>query len=171
MKACGILIAKKNSERFPDKNYLLFRENAEILIWNLGVENVYMATDDERIKKECEGMGILVIDRGINIKQDDQSYLEVLKYAYYSINKKYDIVVTIICNAINHDRQAIRKGLRMIGDNKKINEIRSFDIKGNQSGIFIFKELPEKWYHMGAVQSNGKEIHYRKELNERTEMD
>jgi hypothetical protein len=167
MNVCGIMISKKISKRFPGKNLLLYRKNAEILVNCCGAGNVYMITDDNRIKAGCQTMGISVIDKNINI-DDELSYLDVLRFAYYSIYKKYDIIVTILCNSVGHEYEAVMEGIEEINSNDDVIEVRSFDQYGVQSGIFIFRadKLPEKWHHMASIVSNGKEIHYRSELDE-----
>jgi len=167
MSTCKKKKKKKISKRFPNKNLLLFRENAEILIKCLGAENVYMLTDDYRIKAKCQVMGIAVIDKNINI-DDELSYLDVLRFVYMSISKEYDFIVTILCNSIHHTKWSVMAGLKTIRNDSRVMEVRSFDEEGNQSGIFIFRgnKLPEKWHHMASVVSNGKEIHYRSELDE-----
>lgn len=165
MKTCGIMVSKKTSHRFPGKNRLLFKENAEILLQCLGIGNVYMLSDDQKIIDECLLMDINIILKKRNI-DDELSYLDVLRFAYYSIGIKYDIIVTILCNSIGHTVSNVMEGIERLKNDPDASEYRSFDKNGLQSGIFIFKadKLPEKWHHMGAFLSNGKEIHYIEEL-------
>ncbi len=167
MKICGIMISKKISHRFPGKNRLLWKKNADILIDCVGVDNVYMLSDDQKIKSRCEFEGISIIDKKINI-DDEMSYLDVLRFAYMSIPEKYDIIVTIMCNTVGHSKFAVINGIDKLIEDEQAAEVRSFDEYGNQSGIFIFKadKLPEKWHHMASIVSNGKEIHYQEELDE-----
>ena len=79
-----------------------------------------------------------------------------------------------MANSLDHDETAIKKGIEILEKDKQVNEIRSFDDKGNQSGIFIFREkLFENYHtlaHMAIVKSNGIEIHYKDELNERAKL-
>ena len=81
MKTCGILIASKIRKRFPFKNRLLYKENAEILIKACGTDNVYMFTDDPVIQKECKELDINIIYRGPNAHKNLQ-YIEMLKFVY-----------------------------------------------------------------------------------------
>ncbi len=174
MKTVGILIAKENSNRFPDKNIFkvngkpMFIHNIELMLSCKNITGLCVATDSKIIREYCSRNSIYYINRGVNISLDEQSYLDVLRFAYFSIPEKYDIIVTILCNSIGHTIDAIDKGIEKIISDEAVTEVRSFDKHGNQSGIFIFRadKLPEKWHHMGSIVSNGREIHYREELDE-----
>ena len=134
MKTCGILIAKKNSKRFPDKNYLLYKNNLELMIDICGSENVYMTTNDRRIEHECTNIfkyGINVIWRGVNLIDDDQSYIEVLKFAWQSINKKYDYIISLVASSVGHKKEDILNGLFRLKNDYNSYEARSFDMHGN----------------------------------------
>lgn len=172
MKTCGILIAKEKSKRFPGKNRLLWRDNADILIDCIGCDNVFMFTDDPEIIAKCRGLGIKVILKNINF-DDEMSYLEAIRYTYLSLGVKYEAIVSILCDSVGNNIWNVADGLEKLSSDHHADEVRSFDENGNQSGIFIFRadRLPEKWHHMAAITSNGKEIHYREELDERTKMD
>lgn len=164
---CGILITKKNSKRFPVKNRLLFKDNLKIMIEAVGKENTYMFTDDAEIADFCLNNDIKVIWKGLNI-DDETSYLDVLRYAFmYINNKKYDVIATVICNSINHTSEKIIEAIHKLIDQPESIEIRSFDDKGNQSGIFVFRaeKFPDKWHHQGMIISNGREIHYESDLD------
>lgn len=167
MKVCGIMVSKEKSNRFPHKNRMLFEDNAKILLQFLGAGNVYMFTDDPVIKEICYQYSIVVISKNVNF-QDEFPYIETIKFAYYAIMKQYDYIVSILSNSIGHTIGPIKKGLEIMKNDSQVNDIRSFDEEGNQSGIFIFRanSLPEKLYHQAAILSNGKEIHYQEELNE-----
>jgi len=138
-----------------DKNYK----------FNCGVENVYMFTDCEKIKDECIDKEIYIIEKSKNF-DDEFTYLEALRYAYYSLNTKYDIIVSIMCNSVGHNLFSIENAVKKIQFDKDIVEVRGFNMHGNQSGLFVFKadRLPEKWHHMGSVFDAGREIHFKEEL-------
>lgn len=167
MKTCGIMISKERSKRFPEKNRILFKENARLLQKVCGIPHTYMISNDLKIIEECYRLRIKTIYKNVNC-HDELPYLEVLKHALYILPVKYDIIVSILSNSIGHSEIAIREGLEIIEKDSHVNDIRSFDNQGNQSGIFIFRvnNLPDKLYHQAAIISNGKEIHYKEELKD-----
>jgi CMP-N-acetylneuraminic acid synthetase len=165
MKICGILITKEESKRFPEKNRKLFEHNLDIMINTVGHENVFMFTDDEYIAKVCFSKEVSVIRKRTNI-DDEMSYLDVLRYAYMSIDEKYDVIVTVQCNSIGNIANDIFRAIDALKLDPHIVEVRSFNDHGKQSGIFAFKSglIPEKWHHQAIIITNGKEIHYESEL-------
>ena len=177
MKIAGIIIAKENSNRFPRKNYHVFNgkpmflHNVELLRKSdyIKSDSIYVATDSENIKKICKDNGIYVIHRGPNISIDEQPFFDVLKYAYMTINKQYDIIVSILANTINHELFSVNESIKKMVENENVHEIRSFDDKGNQSGIIALREniiLEDNKIsnQMAMVKSNGREIHRLEEL-------
>lgn len=171
MKVCGIMIAKENSNRFPGKNHELFENNLDILIGLCGNNDTFIFTNDIIIEKICKNKqkNILIYDRGPNCIDDNQPYLDVLKYAYMSIYRTYDYIVTILANTINHNENIVEElklKLSMMELNKEITLMRSYNSANQQSGIFIFRtsNLPEKLYHEEMIYDRGSEIHYREEL-------
>lgn len=177
MNVCGIIIAKENSNRFTGKNnyvYIdkpLFAHSLSLLLGCNYIDDVYVATDSQKIKNYCRTLVGMpsVIDRGINIIADEQPYFDVLKFAYQSINKRYDIIVTVLANSIDHTEKPITEGILKMFTCPDVYEIRSFDEFGNQSGILMFREkiITDTYNisnHMASVRSDGREIHYRSEL-------
>lgn len=167
MKICGIMLAKKNSNRFPEKNKLLFEKNLNNLISICGNENVYMFSNDIDILRKCDGYNINYSNRGINAIDDDQSYLDLIKYSYMQIDEKYDFIVSVLCNSINNTIDDIKKCLNIISKNEKLTLCRSYNQDGIQSGIFVFRpeNFPLIWYDECCILNSGKEIHYKDELN------
>ena len=176
MKVAGIIIAKNKSKRFPGKNYYnidgkpMFYNNVELLQKTKEVDDVYVATDSDIIKDYCKKKNIKIINRPINISYDDQPYFDVLRYAYFCIEKRYDVIVTILANTVGHTVAPISRGLLKLQYDEDIKEIRSFDEYGNQSGILMFREdMLLNTYsisnHMHSIRSDGREIHYVEEIN------
>lgn len=172
MKVCGIMIAKENSNRFPGKNRLLFEDNLNILIDVCGKNNTYMFSNDKDILKRCHEKEVHSFVRHINAIDDDQPYIDVIKFAYMRINDKdfkYDYIVSILANTINHDvniANRIKSKIKYMGINKETTLMRSYNSADEQSGIFIFRtnNLPEKLYHEEIIFDGGSEIHYKEEL-------
>ena len=166
MKTCGIMIAKENSNRYPGKNRNLFEDNLKILISTCGNENVYMFSNDCEIIKISKGYDVNILDRKINAIDDEQSYLDLLKYCYMDIDKEYDYIISILANSIKNKKEDIEKGLNIFNKNNKISLCRSYNDDGIQSGVFIFRpqKFPLIWYDEGCILNSGKEIHYEDEL-------
>ncbi len=176
MKTCGIIIAKKNSIRFPGKNFHMvdgvpmFWHGVSVLKKFIPDNHLYVATDCEEIKIYSSQRGIRVIPRGPNVSDDEEPFFSVLKYAYQCLPESYDVIVSIAANSLYHDVDAIAHGLEIMKTQPEISEIRSFSDGGDQSGIFIFRHLVFEepamvLNHMAAVKSNGREIHYKEELS------
>lgn len=177
MNICGIIIAKDNSNRFPGKNYYehegkpLFMHGVDVLHELMDKEDIYICTDSYMIRKYCQEKKIYnIINRYGNVNRDDEPYISVLKFAYQYIVKSYDIIISVLANSINHEAKSIVDGLFIMNNNPEIQEVRSFDDKGFFSGICIFRESavlkPIELYNIAAIKSNGKEIHYKSELND-----
>ena len=176
MSAVGIIIAKENSIRFPGKNYFtvngkpMFYHNVELLKNCKEIEDVFVCTDSPYIRKYCVENNVRVIFRGQNVSHDEQPFLDVLKFAYQSIFNRFDYIVSILANTIGHTQESLDSAVSLAVEND-ISDLRSFDDTGKESGIIILKESvilnnASISAHMGAVTSNGKEIHYKEELNE-----
>lgn len=166
MKVCGIMAAKEHSKRFPGKNRLMYKHNLSILCDAVGRENVFMFTDDMEIMGYCiKKAGVWVIQKGINF-DDEYNHLDILRYCIMNLNNKYDIIVSILCNTVGHTSEKIREAVRALQDHPEAIEVKSFDHDGCQSGIFAFwaDRLPEKRHRIAMIISNGKEIHYKEEL-------
>jgi CMP-N-acetylneuraminic acid synthetase len=170
----GIIIAKHNSNRFPGKNFFIYKNkpiflyNANLLINNKNIDDVFVSTNSFEIKKICEIEKIKIVERKINISYDDQSYFDVVRYTYFCLEKKYDWIITILANSINHKKEDIENVIATI-KNDECNEVRSFNSDGIESGILAFsknvilnqKEISSKIIY---IKNNAREIHYASEL-------
>ena len=177
MKTVGIICVKENSNRFPGKNLHIvdgapmFVHNARLLRSCPYIDDVYIVADGNSFDYWCDEYNLKMIRRGENMRDDEQEYFDVLKFAYQSINKRYDIITTILPNCINHTQEAVNKSIEKIIADDHVGEVRSFDADGNQSGIFSFREIVVKSdcgisRHMASVGSDGKEIHFKMELEQ-----
>lgn len=172
-KICGIVIAKHNSNRFPGKNFAKVEDkpffmHSVDLMRKAGIEDIYVSTDSFLIDDICKNESVNVIFRGENVSSDNEDYFSVLKWTYKSLLIKYDIIVTVLANSYQHNHVSIINGLEKFEDDY-VSEVRSFDMYGNQSGIFMFthEAIMNKYEmsgHMASIISNGKEIHYKEEL-------
>lgn len=97
MKIVGIIPARYSSSRFPGK--MLADINGKTMIKRVyeqccksaSLNEIIIATDDERIKSECESFGATVL----MTKAEHPSGTDRCYEAYMNLNKKYDFVVNI----------------------------------------------------------------------------
>jgi CMP-N-acetylneuraminic acid synthetase len=172
----GIIVVKENSNRFPNKNICnykdkpLFWHNVEVM-QNCEYEiDVYVATNSKFVKDYCINNGVKVIDRGINISDDEQSLFEVIKYTYQSLDEKYPVIVSILANSINNDSKQLESAIDLLINNE-LREVRSYDKNGVENGILVFDNIILETKHeisayVGAITTDAKEIHYKEDLDE-----
>jgi CMP-N-acetylneuraminic acid synthetase len=178
-KICGIILAKENSNRFPGKNFHevdgkpMFLHSVDLLSRFIKNDDIYLATNcsPDYLIKYYEKF--TAIWRNINACHDEQPYIDMLRTVYMQLPKKYDIIVSVLANSIEHDPLMLKKMISLIKITR-INEVRSFNEHGIQSGMFVFKEkvlldFNTTLHEMGSVIDTGREIHYKEELNERSE--
>ena len=174
MSNVGIISAKSNSNRFPNKNiyeldgYPLFWYSVKPLIECKYIDDVYVVTDSHYIKRFCEDRGVKVIWRGVNAIHDEEPLLGVLRYGYKCIDKSYDNIVTIMANCPNHTVEVVNESIEFMMKSDLL-EVRSFNKEGVESGLMIFKEKVilntlQISSHIGYICSNVKEIHYKEDL-------
>jgi CMP-N-acetylneuraminic acid synthetase len=173
MKICAIIPAKENSKRFNKKNYHevdgwpMFYHSVLLCQNSKYIKDVYVVTDSDFIEGFCFEKDVNIIQRGDNIRDDEQPYIDVLRYAYMALDKSYDYIVSVLANSIGHDK--LDEAIEKIIEDSSISEVRGFDKYGSQSGLFVFKsELIKNsgatLHHMASVFDNGREIHYENEL-------
>jgi len=104
MDACIIIPARWGSTRFPGKALASIAGKTLIQrVWELAkkvknAQNVFVATDDERIKKHCEGFGAKVIMTGLDCKNGTERVLDAIRRlkmdAKVYVNFQGDAVLT-----------------------------------------------------------------------------
>jgi CMP-N-acetylneuraminic acid synthetase len=183
MKICGIILAKENSNRFPGKNYHrvdgkpMFMHGVNLMTKFIDLSRIYVATNSSKIFEKSIKIGCIPICRSVNAIHDEQPYLDVLRTVYMQIESSYDLIITVLANSIYHNPKKLKEALNLIASDEKINEVRTFNENGTQTGVSIFREsfllnFNTTIHEMGAVIDTGKEIHYREELeNGRAGMD
>ncbi|MBL20164.1 MAG: hypothetical protein CMC82_10180 [Flavobacteriaceae bacterium] len=170
----GLIAAKENSNRFPNKNIHLvngeplFFHSVKPLLNSKLVDDVYVITNSKNIAKYCESKGVNIIWRAKNATKDEDKLISILRYAYYSLDIEYDIIVSIMANCPQNSLEDIEKGIKLMKKNN-LKEVRSFDKNGLENGIMILdKEIIQDnrdiSYYLGGIITNGKEIHYKEDL-------
>lgn len=168
MNYVGIILAKKHSERLPNKNFLKIGNQsvykyAEKAIFDINHIPVYVFSDDELINNRPPGACL-----------PDEPIFSALKWAYKSLPKRYDAIINIMANcpmiSSNDVKRAVKRFERL-----GCEELRSFNSDGSESGLMILKESyllnkHEVSTYQGAITIESKEIHTKKdfELCQRT---
>lgn len=99
MNTIGIIPARYNSTRFPGKP--LIKIGGKTMIrrvyerCTLSLNNVIVATDDKRIKKEVEGFGGYVIMTSHDHKSGTDRCAEAVTLYQKSCNERVDVVINI----------------------------------------------------------------------------
>ena len=106
MKNIAIIPARGGSKRFPEKNIQLFgglpllvHSIQYALANNKIIGEVYVSTDDEKIKKIATENGAKVIDRPIQFSGDFEPTVSALKHVLESIG--YDVENIILLQPTN----------------------------------------------------------------------
>jgi CMP-N-acetylneuraminic acid synthetase len=175
MKVLGIVCAKAESSRFPGKNkYVydgapLFWHSVRPLLESKLVDDVYVATDSDDIAKYCKKNDVGIVFRGVNANLTDEPLMGVLNYCIKSINKKYDVVVTIMANCPNHSVGDVDNAITKFKNNNELKEVRGFDALGIETGLLLFDSniVMSNFSissHIGSVLTEGYEVHYKVDL-------
>jgi CMP-N,N'-diacetyllegionaminic acid synthase len=172
----AIIPVKGDSLRFPKKNLKILK--GEPLFWHSikcifnckNIKEIYVATDSLEVKKYCLKKRIKIIWRGPNKKNHEEQFFDVVKYAYGTLDKSYQYVISVLANSPEHKTPQVDESIKMIKTNK-FQEVRSYNEKGEETGLFAFRSfIFEKRFeisnHLGAIKSDSKEIHYKKEFQQ-----
>jgi len=173
-KTVGIVAAKEHSKRFPNKNIYslgnvpLFWHSVLPLLDSIMVDDVYVVTDSVSIMDYCYKKNVKVIWRFKNANHDEEPLLDVLKYAYKTLLKSYDNIITIMANCPLHTIMDVDNAINLINSSDFL-EVRSFNSDKKESGLMVFKESviltsPSISSHLGAIQTQGYEIHTKEDI-------
>ena len=168
------MAAKSNSNRLPNKNILplsgkpMFWHSVEPLLKSRLIEKVYVATDSEYIKKYCEENSVSVIWRPKNASRDEDKLINILRYAYYSIEEECDTVTTIMANCPGHTVEDVDRAISMLRE-KNLKEVRSFNNEGQENGLMTFSSSImdtniDVSYYIGCLINAVKEIHHKEDI-------
>lgn len=174
MKVLGLVAAKENSNRFPNKNIHkvngvpMFMNSVQPLLDSELITDVYVITDSDYIKSYCLENNIGVIWRPKNATRDEDKLITILRFAYYNLDIEYDVVVSLMANCPGNQTSDINKGITTL-QSHKLKEVRGFDQNGVENGLMILDKSiiqsnRDVSYYLGAVTTNGTEIHYKEDL-------
>lgn len=174
MKILGLIAVKQNSNRFPGKNLHeidgapMFWHNVQALLDSDYIDDVYVATDSDFIKKYCLDRDVPIVCRGPNTSIDEQPIFDILKFAYFAIHNDYDMVVTILPNTVGHNTGDVNRCVKLM-QSTGCREVRSFDKDGRETGIIGLHREVLLWQYnisayLGCIITSGREIHYEHEF-------
>ena len=163
MNYCGIILAKKDSERLKRKNFLhingqrMFEYAYEAIANAIGAENVFFTSDHEDYKNRPPAASL-----------PDEPLFQAIKWAYKCMPKRYDAIINIMANCPEITEKDVKRAIRAF-EKLNVKELRSFNIDGSESGLIIMKEdyLLEKHEistYQGAIMIKSNEIHTKKDL-------
>jgi len=152
MKICGIVLAKSESKRLPNKNFM-----------QLGCKKVYEYAKDALWDYDTYVFGESFGNRPPAASLNDEPLFSALKWAYKSLPERYDAIICIMANC----PQITAKEVSLAVDRFKelgCDELRSFAKNGKESGLIIVKEayLLEKHEistYQAAIEIEATEIH------------
>ncbi len=97
-----IIPARGGSKRLPEKNLLEFGGQPLIVhsinyaLANKNIsEDIFVSTDDIKIKEVALSMGVKVIDRPVELADDHATTVSVLKHALETLSESYDNVILL----------------------------------------------------------------------------
>jgi len=156
VRYCGIILAKENSKRFPGKNYA---DLNGCELWR----HAYFP-----LNEYCNTYVFNKYNRTPAQSLNDEPIFSALQWAYKNLPVRYDAIINILANCPEHTVDGIKKAVKMFED-LELNELRSFNKEGTESGLMILKESyllnrHEISTYQGFIQLESKEIHYKEDL-------
>ena len=172
----GIVAAKQNSKRFPQKNVAkidgipLFWHAVKPLLECELVDHIYVITNSPIIAAYCREplSGVSAIWRPKNAARDDDKLISILRWGYYNLNMEYDTIVAIQANCHGHNATDVRNCIELKQE-KKLLEVRSVDEGGCENGILVLdksvmQDNRDISYYIGAISTCGIEVHVEADL-------
>ncbi len=159
MKTIVIIPARGGSKRLPEKNTRLLdnipllahsilyaQQNSEI------IDEIYVSTDDEQIKKIALKYGAKVIDRPESLSGDLEPTITALKHVLESIDKNVENVVLLQPTNPLRPENLLKEGL-------------SLYLEGKYDSLFTVSRNHQKF---GRI-NNGKFIPFNYEIGQRSQ--
>ena len=167
-KTLALICSRRDSLRVPGKNRLYFSDilrKCSTLSW---LTNIVVATDDEKLLDlDAKFKKAKFIKRPPNASRPHDSVFSIGRWAYYCLNKEFDIVILIFPNVRNFSLMSVGQATRLL-INKHLNEVRTYDKKGCENGVIVMKKdwflNGSKSVYCGAVISDAVEINTVEDL-------
>ena len=138
---CAILIGRGGSIGLPNKNVLPILNRPLMAYPILAAKNskyideIYVSTDSDKIKKVAKRYKTKIIDRPSNLATRTASVEDVFYHAYKSIKKKnkekIEFLVILMCNAVAVLPETIDKGIKILRSKKNFDSavtVTSYDM-------------------------------------------
>lgn len=172
LKYCGIVLAKKDSKRLPNKNFLELNGKStwtysyDAIHGVLGSFDTYWIVDSK--------MMFASVERPPAASLPDEPIFSALKWAYKSLPKRYDAIICILANCPQHTPEGVKKAMRRF-ERLGCDELRSFNKDGTESGLIIVKEsyLLSKFEvstYQAAIELESIEIHTQEDFEKVKEL-
>lgn len=135
MQSVGLIIAKKESKRLPDKNFRNFC-GKPMFIWNLEkcltlFDKVYVSSDYDFILQESEKLGAVPINRPAELCQSDVPNVAVFQHALRFMNNP-DIIVAVKADSPTTRPEIIQRSKELM-EKYDYNEIMTaYPVRGYQ---------------------------------------
>jgi len=124
----ALLLGRKGSKGLPGKNTMRVLErpishySIMAALNSKYVSDIYLSTDDETIKNDCNKFDVKMIDRPLELCKDSALFEDALIHGYKEIirrrNKKPDMVVILMCNVVTVDSILIDNAIEaLMNDN------------------------------------------------------
>ncbi len=150
MRIVAIIPARGNSKRLPRKNIYPFF-GRPLMQWAIEacqaskhIQEIYVSTEDPEIKAVALGLGVRVIDRPMELAQDDVWTQKVLQHAVTEIEKDgtpLDIVARIQANSPQVEADKIDEAIEKLESAQRW-EIFSVDEEGlEDAAIHVMRRL------------------------------
>jgi hypothetical protein len=127
----ALMLGRKGSRDFPNKNIMNVC-GKPLMEWPLFaakdskyVDNIYISTDSDDIKKIGRRNGCNIIDRPDYLCTNEALGEDAFVHGYFEIKKRnpgidLDIMVLLFCNAVTVTSELIEEGIRVLRENPEI---------------------------------------------------
>ncbi len=125
----ALLLGRKGSKGLPGKNTMsiLGRPSNHYPIMaalnSRYISDIFVSTDDERIKDEAKKFDLQIIERPEELCTDESLFEDALIHGYKEIvnqrNKKPDLIVVLMCNAVTVDNILIDNAIEALIHNQE----------------------------------------------------
>jgi spore coat polysaccharide biosynthesis protein SpsF (cytidylyltransferase family) len=159
MEYCGIILAKSESRRLPNKNFLYLQGMPVYQYAVTALKGIDTYVFSDKLGNRPPGASLT-----------DEPLFSALQWAYKSLPKRYEAIISIQANCpIITESDVDRAMYRFEALNCQ--ELRGFNEKGEESGLIILKEdylikKHEISTYIGSVIIESKEIHDINDFNE-----
>ena len=166
---CGIILAKKDSKRLKNKNFLDLNDKPVYTYSSDALFNIcdtFIFSDHEAWSGKTR--------RPPAASLPDEPLFSALKWAYKSLPKRYDAIINIMANCPQHTPEGVKKAIERF-EALGCDELRSFNKDGTESGLIIVKEkyLLEKFQistYQAAIELESVEIHTQEDFDKVKQM-